>query len=256
MNRKVLITGISRGIGRAIAESFLEKGDVVYGTYCSSEVEAKNLQNKFGEDKIKLFGPYDFTNIDQTTKLLGVLRKYQFDSIVCNAGKFSENDDFLNFDLHDFNCIMNCNFYTPMILCVGLQRNITNSGSIIIVSSNDAYSGAYTSMSYSISKAALISLMKCLCVNFGDKNIRVNSVAPGAINTSMNTVAQMDLSPQYTPIRRVGKPSEVANVVYFLTSKEASFINGENITIDGGFGNVSVLLKNEAEDNRKKSKSN
>ena len=137
-------------------------------------------------------------------------------------------------------------------LCVGLQKNIINGGSIVIISSNDAYSGAYSSMSYSISKAALISLTKCLCVNFGNKHVRVNSVAPGAIDTDMNTEEQMVLSPQYTPIERVGQPSEVANVVYFLASEGASFINGENITIDGGFGNVSILLKSEADSARGK----
>ena len=247
MAKKILITGISRGIGRATAEKFLENGDIVVGTYFSSEDKAKELLMKYGEKKVELIGPYDFTDIEQVNTLLEELHDYKFDSIICNAGKFSENDDFLKFDLKEFSHIMNCNFYATMILCIGLQNNILAGGSIVIMSSNDAYSGAYSSMSYTISKAALISLTKCLCVNFGNKRIRVNSVAPGAINTDMNTEEQMVLSPQYTPIGRVGQPREVANVVYFLTSEEASFINGENITIDGGFGNVSILLKSEAD---------
>lgn len=252
MAKRILVTGISRGIGRAIAEKFLENGDMIVGTYFSSEDKAKELLEQYGEEKVELFGPYDFKNIDQINELLTALRGYSFDSIICNSGMFSENDDFLNFDLNEFNCVMNCNFYAAMILCIGLQKNILDGGSIIIVSSNDAYSGAYSSMSYSISKAALISLTKCLCVNYGSRCIRVNSVAPGAINTDMNTEEQMVLSPQYTPIERVGQPSEVANVIYFLASEEASFINGENITIDGGFGNVSILLKSEADSLRSK----
>lgn len=250
MARKILITGISRGIGRAIAEKFLENGDMIVGTYFSSESEAKELLEQYGKERVILLGSYDFRDIKQINELLFLLQGYSFDSIICNSGMFSENDDFMNFDLTEFNCVMNCNFYAAMILCVGLQKNIIDGGSIVIVSSNDAYSGAYTSMSYSISKAALISLTKCLCVNFGCKHIRVNSIAPGAINTDMNTLEQMLLSPQYTPIERVGQPSEVANVVYFLASEEASFINGENITIDGGFGDVSILLKSEADNAR------
>lgn len=250
MARRILITGISRGIGRAIAEKFLENGDMVVGTYFSSEDKARELLAQYGEERVQLLGPYDFQDTDQTNELLITLRGYSFDSIICNSGMFSENDDFLNFDLKEFNCVMNCNFYAAMILCIGLQKNINNGGSIVIISSNDAYSGAYSSMSYSISKAALISLTKCLCVNFGSKHIRVNSVAPGAINTDMNTEEQMVLSPRYTPIERVGQPNEVANVVYFLASEEASFINGENITIDGGFGTVSILLKSEADSAR------
>ena len=252
MARRILITGIARGIGRAIAEKFLENGDMVVGTYFSSEDKARELLEQYGEERVKLLGPYDFQNTDQTNELLTNLMEYSFDSVICNSGMFSDNDDFMNFDLEEFKRIMNCNFYAAMILCIGLQKNIVNGGSIVIISSNDAFSGAYASMSYSISKAALISLTKCLCVNFGSKHIRVNSVSPGAINTDMNTEVQMDLSPQYTPIERVGQPSEVANVVYFLTSEEASFINGENITIDGGFGDVNILLKNEADDVRSK----
>lgn len=250
MARRILITGVSRGIGRAIAEKFLKNGDMIVGTYFSSENKANELLEQYGEDRVKLLGPYDFQDTDQTNELLSALYGYSFDSIICNSGMFSENDDFMNFDLKEFNCVMNCNFYAAMILCIGLKNNIVNGGSVVIISSNDAYSGAYSSMSYSISKAALISLTKCLCVNFGSKHIRVNSVAPGAINTDMNTEEQMVLSPQYTPIERVGQPREVANVVYFLASEEASFINGENITIDGGFGDVSILLKSEADSAR------
>lgn len=253
MMKKILITGVSRGIGRSIAEKFLENGDIVFGTYYTSEDRAKELENQYGKERVKLFGPYNFEDVNQTYKLLDKLQEYQYDSIICSAGEFSENDDFLNFDINDFNCVMNCNLYTPMILCIGLQNNIIEGGSIVIMSSNDAYSGAYSSMSYSISKAALMSLTKCLCVNYGKKQIRVNSVAPGAINTDMNTEAQMKLSPQYTPIGRVGQPNEVANVVYFLASEEAGFINGENITIDGGYGEVSILLKSEADSLRKES---
>ena len=115
------------------------------------------------------------------------------------------------------------------------------------MSSNDAYPGAFASLSYSISKSALLSLMKSLSVNFGIKGIRVNSVAPGAIDTDMNTPEQMNIAPYFTPISRAGLPEDVAKVVYFLASDEASFISGENITIDGGYNIVSVLLKSEAD---------
>jgi 3-oxoacyl-[acyl-carrier protein] reductase len=250
MSKKVLVTGIARGIGRAIAEKFLVEGYELYGTYFSSKGKANGLVEKYGSDKVKLFGPYNFTNLDDTQKLVTELKNCQFDSIVCSAGMFSENDDFCDFNLEDFVETMNCNFYTPLIISTGLQNNIKEGGSIVIMSSNDAYPGAYASMSYSISKSALISLMKCLCVNYGNKNVRVNSVAPGAVNTDMNTPAQMELSPQYTPIKRVAQPAEVASVVFFLCSDAASFVNGENITIDGGYNIVSVLLKSEADNLR------
>lgn len=244
---KVLITGVSKGIGRAIAEMFLGEGYTVYGTFFNDQKKACELVEKYGLDKMKLFGPFDFTNIENTQEFIKLIKAEKFDSLICNAGLFSANDDFNNFELDDFVSIMNCNFYTPLLLTISLKEQIYDGGSIVIISSNDAYYGAYSSMSYTISKSALLSLMKCLCVNFGHKNIRVNSVSPGAINTDMNTKEQEYIAPYFTPVSRIGTPLDVAKVVFFLASEKSSFINGENITIDGGYNTVSLLLKCEAD---------
>ena len=245
-NRKtILITGASRGIGRATAEKFLQNGYKVYGTYNTSLEPMKELERRYGKDNFVICGPYDFTKIEQIQKCCDNLMGIKFDSMFLNAGIFSENDDFLMFNLQDFTKVFNCNFYSPLIITLTLSKFIKIGGSIVLMSSNDAYSGAYGSMSYSISKNAIISLAKCLSVNFGRQKIRVNSIAPGAINTDMNTPEQEFEAPLYTPIERIAQPYEVANVVYFLCSSESSFINGENITIDGGYSNVSTLLKKE-----------
>ena len=245
--KKVLVTGVSKGIGRAIAERFLDEGYFLFGTFFRDPEKANELINKYGVDRVKLIGPYDFTKSDEIKSFINCVKGNEYDSIVCSAGIFSENDDFNDFDLAEFNKTMNCNFYTPLMICIGLKDCIKEGGSIVIMSSNDAYPGAYSSISYTISKSAVISLMKCLSVNFGSKNIRVNSVAPGAIDTDMNTPEQMNIAPYFTPINRAGKPEDVAKVVYFLASEEAAFISGENITIDGGYNIVSVLLKSEAD---------
>lgn len=247
MTKKVLVTGVARGIGRGIAERFLNEGYELFGTFYTSEGKARELEALYGSERVHLFGPYDFTDLNSVQNLLNELKSYTFDSIVCSAGMFSENDDFNNFDIEEFEKTMHCNFYTPLILTTGLKNNINNGGSIVIMSSNDAYPGAFASMSYSISKSALLSLMKSLSVNFGLKGVRVNSVAPGAIDTDMNTPEQMNIAPYFTPISRAGSPEDVAKAVYFLSSDEASFISGENITIDGGYNIVSVLLKSEAD---------
>lgn len=251
MQKIALVTGASRGIGRSIAMKFLDEGYIVYGTYFESEEKINELVNKYGKDSLKKIGPYNFSNISDSFKLVEDVAGIEFDTLVLNAGTFSENDDFVNFDLEEFNKVMNCNFYSQLIIATKLQSFVKNNGNLVLMASNDAYSGAFGSMSYSISKSAVVSLMKCLCVNYGRRHIRVNSISPGAINTDMNTPEQEFEAPLWTPIERIAQPYEVANVVYFLSSNESSFINGENITIDGGYGNVSVLLKDEIERNRK-----
>ncbi len=247
MKKKVLVTGGSRGIGRAIAEYFLNKDYELFGTFFNSEEKARELESKYGEDCVHLFGPYDFRN---TTEIFGALKKFQnylFDTVVCSAGIFLDGDDFNEFDLERFIQTMNCNFYQSLILTTGLKDNIVEGGSIVLMSSNDAYPGAFASIAYTVSKAAIISLTKCLSMNFGEKNVRVNSVAPGAIDTDMNTSEQAEMAPYFSPTSRMGTADEVAKVVYFLASDNASFVNGANLTIDGGYCNTSILLKAEAD---------
>ena len=245
MTKNIFITGVSQGIGRAIAERFIKEGYCLWGTYNTGKEKAEELISLYGKDAVTLLGPFDFERLEDTQRLAERIKPFRFDAVVFSAGRLSAQDDFNDFNLDDFVATFNCNFYAPLILATSLKDQINHDGSIVIVSSIEAFQGAHFSMSYSISKAALISLMKCRSVNFGRDNIRVNSVAPGSIDTWMNTPEQMEISSYFSPMGRAGTPEDVAKVVFFLSSHEASFISGENITIDGGYSIESVLLKSE-----------
>ena len=86
--------------------------------------KAYELENQFDADRVHLFGPYDFTDLDKVKSLLAILTSYKYDVIICMAGMFSENDDFNDFNLYEFNRTMNCNFYTPLLITTELRNNV------------------------------------------------------------------------------------------------------------------------------------
>jgi NAD(P)-dependent dehydrogenase (short-subunit alcohol dehydrogenase family) len=128
-------------------------------------------------------------------------------------------------------------------LTVGLLDRIDGGGAIVNVSSLDARIGAALSMAYSAGKAALDSVTRSLGVRLGRRGIRVNGVAPGWIATSMNTGTDLAAAPEWTPLGRTGTAEEMASVVAFLCSGDASFITGQTIVVDGGLGCVEPVIK-------------
>jgi 3-oxoacyl-[acyl-carrier protein] reductase len=127
------------------------------------------------------------------------------------------------------------NLYFIQLLSKILIRQCT--GSILFVSSISALDGNEGQLSYSCSKGALVSATKTLSKELGSKNIRVNCIAPGVINTTMNEVVPKNIiedKVSITSLKRIGQPIEVASTIYFLLSEESSFITGQVIRIDGG----------------------
>jgi 3-oxoacyl-[acyl-carrier protein] reductase len=237
----VVVTGASRGIGRAISIGLSRAGYEVYATYNSSKSEADKLT---AEHKI-IFHQADLANRQSTLGLAKELSALQVYALVNNAGVW-ETDKPLDMDYATWDRTVEVNLTAPLILSTALGKIMQNGSSIVNISSTDGMTGEYDGLSYSASKAGLISITKSLGNTLGSKGIRVNAIAPGWIDTEMVTDEIAKTSSTAIPLGRNGKPEEVADLVEFLISGKASYINGETIVIDGGLFNTDDVLKKES----------
>jgi 3-oxoacyl-[acyl-carrier protein] reductase len=227
----VIITGASRGIGKASAELFSQKGYNVVGTYNNAPQESSAI------DYVKT----DLSKPDDITKLAEYVKKHYggTDILVNNAG-IALQKLFNDCSESDYDRVMNINTKACFLTCKAFLPYMINQkrGSIVNVSSIWGITGASCEVIYSLSKAAVIGLTKALAKDTGPSGIRVNAVAPGVIDTDMNRHLSADDLREITdstPLCRTGTPLEIAKTIFFLCSKQAEFITGQVLTVDGGF---------------------
>lgn len=237
-----LVTGMSRGIGKAICEQLVSEGYFVYGTYNTGEKEAREVKSRL--KKVEILQA-DFRHREQVMELLKKLKDVKLDAIVNNAGTFG-GEDFEDFDFAIWDDTLAVNLTTPLLISLKLQDNIKEGGAIVNIASTDGFIGSFASMAYAASKAALMNVTQSLANNFAKKGVRVNAVAPGWIDTGMSTEESYE-AVEITPLGRNGKPEEIAELVSFLISPKASYITGTTVVADGGYTCVDVIMKKEAE---------
>lgn len=240
--KRALVTGASRGIGRAIAEKLLQEGYAVCGTYNTGKAEAAEFSRSYSGME---FFQADFSVRDDVGRLLGELEGVEFSAVVNNAGMF-EPEEFADYDVDIWDRTFNVNVNAGLILVTKLASRMPRGGAVVNVASTDGLIGSFASMAYAASKAALMNLTKSLAVNLGPQGVRVNAIAPGWINTGMSTEQSME-AVGLTPLGRNGTPSEVAEVASFLLSDRASFVTGATLIVDGGYTCVDYIMKKEAE---------
>lgn len=238
----VLITGASRGIGRAAAELFASRGFRVMLNYHHSRREAETLREKLtaGGADAAVYGA-DVADREQVQAMMEACRRRfgGVDVLVCNAG-IARQGLFTDLTPEQWREMMGVHvdgaFHCCQAALPGMIRRQT--GSIVLVSSIWGMVGASCEVAYSAAKAALIGMTKALAKEVGPSGVRVNCVAPGVVDTAMNAALDkdtLDALREETPLCRLGTPEEIARAIVFLASDEASFITGQVLSPNGGF---------------------
>ena len=235
--KTVLITGGSRGIGKAMVELFCEKGYLVAFTYKNSAKAAEELSGKTGAYPI-------FSDAESEADIISAVKTAtdhlgHIDCLINNAG-IASFSLFTEISLSDWQRIFSVNLDSAFLYSRETAKSMiaSHSGKIINVGSMWGISGSACEVAYSSSKAALHGMTKALAKELGPSGINVNAIAPGLIDTEMNSSLTDDVIASIideTPLMRIGTPRDVASLAYFLASDEASFITGEIISVNGGF---------------------
>ena len=231
-----IVTGASRGIGRAIARSLAKKNFVVIANYNKSEKEAMKLKNEF--NNIDIFKA-DVSKREEVKILVEyTLNKYgKIDVLVNNAGIDNEKL-FQDITDEDWQNVINTNLYSVFCVTQEVVNNMIHnkSGCIINISSIWGQIGASCECIYSASKAGIDGITKSLAKELGPSNIRVNSIAPGFIDTDMNKkykTSEINDIKNETPLQKIGRPEDIAKCVNWLVEDE--FTTGQVISINGGW---------------------
>ena len=240
-NKVVIITGASRGIGKAIAEECVAQGAKVAFTYLSSDEKAKALELELGKDGGIAKGfRSDASKFDDAQALIdAVVEEFGTVDVLVNNAGITRDTLLMRMTEEQWDEVMNTNLKSAFNLTKAVQRPMLKArkGSIINMSSVVGVSGNAGQSNYAASKAGLIGFTKSIAQELGSRNIRCNAIAPGFIETEMTDALDPKIVEEWRasiPLKRGGTPKDVADLTVFLASDMSAYITGQTIHVCGG----------------------
>ncbi len=250
MKKTYVVNGAAHaGFGETTARQLIGSGCKVIGLFSKADSEnAKALIKEFSIDSFVAI-EIDTTDLKSLKEKLNTINS-ELNGFV-NADFMFEMEDINQFNFELSNALFTANFYAPLMMATELKKQMVKGASVVIVTSTESERGSFGGITYAASKAAMHNLVKSLACNWGKDQVRVNAVAAGWIGGEMDTDGPFNVSMNITPLGRLGRASEVADAVEFLTSDKASFVNGSVLFVDGGYLGVDDIAKFEYESSLK-----
>ena len=240
-NKTAIITGASRGIGRAVAYTMAQHGCNIAFTYSSSVAAAQTL-----EDELRALGIHakgyqsNAADFDAAQELVAeVLKDFSTLDILINNAGITKDNLLMRMNEADFDAVINVNLKSVFNMTKAVQRTFLKQrhGALIHMSSVVGVKGNAGQANYAASKAGIIGFSKSIALELGSRNIRSNVIAPGFIETEMTEQLSEEVVQGWRegiPLKRGGKPEDVANACVFLASDLSSYITGQVLLVDGG----------------------
>ncbi|MAQ47904.1 MAG: 3-oxoacyl-[acyl-carrier-protein] reductase [Flavobacteriales bacterium] len=239
--KTAIVTGGSRGIGRAIVLKFAENGANVVFTYVSSAEKANLVVKECQKYNVKVKAIKSDASDYNSAEILinNILKDFNTIDVLVNNAGITKDNLLLRMSDTDFNSVMHINMSSVFNMTKHVQRTMLKArdGSIINLSSVVGVKGNAGQSNYAASKAAIIGFSKSIALELGSRNIRSNVIAPGYIETEMTNRLDTDVVNQWKesiPLKRTGNSENVANVALFLASDLSSYITGQVINVCGG----------------------
>ena len=235
--RNIIVTGASGGIGNSIVKILSENGANLLATGTKIE-KLEELKSKFENIKILKF---DISQKDQIEQFIENASKElggNLDCIVNNAG-ITQDNLAIRMSLDEWTKVLDINLTSTFLFCkFGIKKMLKNkAGKIINITSVVGHTGNLGQSNYTASKAGIIAMSKSLAIEYAKKNINVNCISPGFIQTAMTDKIDekfKEIIISKIPAARMGEPEDVANAVLFLASDQSNYINGETLHVNGG----------------------